>query len=87
MSGTVSEAPGGRAVLVIAVNQAENLYETDNVTTRAEGNLDKNGTPSFSITKVIVGRKYVTALVDVVGDGEYTESGSYIGAAGVSFTN
>ena len=56
MSGTASEAAAGRAVLVVAVNQADNLYETDNVTTRAEGILDKNETPSFSITKVIVGR-------------------------------
>jgi hypothetical protein len=87
VSGTVSGEPAGSAVLVIAANQAENLYDTDNVTTRAEGILDKDGTLSFSITEVIVDMKYLTALVDVVGDGEYTEPEGSIGAAGVLFTN
>ena len=44
VSGTVSGAPAGSAVRVIATNEAVNLYESDSVTTRSEGVLDDNGT-------------------------------------------
>jgi len=85
VSGTVSGGPAGSAVRVIATTQAVNLYNSETVTNLDSGVLDSSGSFSYSLADVITGRKYVIALVDTDGDGDFTEPGSYIGAAEVDF--
>lgn len=86
VSGTVTGAPANADIVVVVGSERSTVYKLGSATHAVTGTTDANGDFTYSVSEVSVEvEQYAVAFVDTDGDGEFLETGSYIGASGVSY--